>query len=307
LAATEARLKEERAELCARLDSAARGGAGAGPSLSAAASSSGGGDGGGDATDWSGGGGGACWPGREAPAPSPQPAADPEPTAQPAAGATPPAAWPDPGARSSGEPPPLADAQCPREPPPRPPPGLDCDAGAAGGAASAAAPRFDPLTEQSEVAEALAANTARVGAALQLHMTLAYAVLTDAQRARLGGVCFPVPCNTGKTTAALAHLLRFAPAALPPAAGADLRRQMAAWVARGAGPRRRWVICPGGGPSGGGPAEDGAGGGWRGGGLPAGGGCGPGPTAAAAAAPAAAAPPSWSAGGSTIDFLTHAS
>jgi hypothetical protein len=305
LAATEARLKEERAELCARLDSAARGGAGAGPSLSAAASSSGGGDGGGDATDWSGGGGGACWPGREAPAPSPQPAADPEPTAQPAAGATPPAAWPDPGARSSGEPPPLADAQCPREPPPRPPPGLDCDAGAAGGAASAAAPRFDPLTEQSEVAEALAANAARVGAALQLHMTLGYAILTDAQRARLGGVCFPVPCNTGKTIAALAHLLRFAPAALPPAAGADLRGETAAWVARGAGPRRRWVICPGGAPDGG---ASGAGG------------CCPedaigGPGAAAAvatAAPAAAAAavaavvPSSSSGGSTSGYCTRA-
>jgi hypothetical protein len=115
--------------------------------------------------------------------------------------------------------------------------------------------RFDAFTEQSEIADEMAANTRRVGAILQLHMTALYAILTDVQRARLGAVSFPVPANTAKCVKALAHLLRFQPDSLPPASAADLRSEMARWTRIGAAPPRERVI----GGDGGGGAGRGAG------------------------------------------------
>jgi hypothetical protein len=114
-------------------------------------------------------------------------------------------------------------------------------AAAAAGAVSGAAPAggsggLDALAEQSELADLIAANTARMGGLLQLHLIAPYAVLTDLQRARLLFQCFPIPTNAAKCAAALAHLLKFEPAALPPAAELGLRSEMARWAPLLAGP-----------------------------------------------------------------------
>jgi hypothetical protein len=111
--------------------------------------------------------------------------------------------------------------------------------GPGGNAARAAAGSsggLDALAEQSELAELIAANTARMGGLLQLHLTAPYAVLTDLQRARLLFQCFPIPTNAAKCAAALAHVLKFEPAALPPAAELDLCWEMARWAPPPPGP-----------------------------------------------------------------------
>jgi hypothetical protein len=107
--------------------------------------------------------------------------------------------------------------------------GDEARAGAGGGLGRTGG-ALDALAEQSELAELIAANTARMGGLLQLHNTTAYAVLTDVQRARLDFLCFPIPVNAAKCVAAIAHLLKFEPAALPPAANVDLRSEMARWA-----------------------------------------------------------------------------
>jgi hypothetical protein len=77
---------------------------------------------------------------------------------------------------------------------------------------------FDAFTEQSEIVDQMAANTRRTGDATYLHFEAMNHFMTDAQRARLMALCFPLPVNVGKCVKALAHLLKLEPNALPPAA-----------------------------------------------------------------------------------------
>ena len=105
--------------------------------------------------------------------------------------------------------------------------------------------RLDAFTEQSEIVDQMAANTRRTGAIMSLHFEAMLNLLTHAQRARLMGLCFPLPVNVGKCVKALAHLLKLEPDALPPAAQLDLRGEMARWAQAGPAPPRRWVLGSG--------------------------------------------------------------
>jgi hypothetical protein len=103
-----------------------------------------------------------------------------------------------------------------------------------GGSGCGAAARFDSFTEQSEIADQIAANTARMGSLLQLHMAALYSILTDVQRARLCVLAFPVPPNAAKCTKSLKHVLTFTPERVPSGAAVDLAAQMACWARAGA-------------------------------------------------------------------------
>jgi hypothetical protein len=132
--------------------------------------------------------------------------------------------------------------------------GLPAAAAGAAAAAEAAAPPllpFDALTEQSEVADLIAANTARMGGLVQLHFTVIYSLLTDVQRARMAYLLFPFPPNVAKCIACIAHMLKFEPASLPPAAELGLRSEMARWAPPPAAPapQWRWAGVGGGGPA----------------------------------------------------------
>lgn len=105
--------------------------------------------------------------------------------------------------------------------------------------------RLDAFTEQSEIVDQMAANTRRTGAIMYLHFEVMLNLLTHAQRARLMGLCFPLPVNVGKCVKALAHLLKLEPDALPPAAQLDLRGEMARWAQAGPVPTWRWVLGSG--------------------------------------------------------------
>jgi hypothetical protein len=142
------------------------------------------------------------------------------------------------------------------------------DAAAATAAAEAAAAprpppllRFDSFTEQSEIADQIAANTARMGRVQQLHFTTIYAILTDLQRARMSYLCFPFAVNVSKCVACATHMLKFEPGSLPPAAELDLRSEMACWASPAAGPAPawRWAGIGAAGGTGGGVGTSGAG------------------------------------------------
>jgi hypothetical protein len=111
---------------------------------------------------------------------------------------------------------------------------------AAAPAAAPAAARYDSFTEQSEIADQIAANTARMGGLLQLHFTTLHVIFTDLQRARLVYLSFPFPPNATKCAACLSHMLKFEPGLLPPAAELDLRSEMACWASPCAGPAPQW-------------------------------------------------------------------
>jgi hypothetical protein len=115
-------------------------------------------------------------------------------------------------------------------------PGGDAAPAGAGDGLGRTGGALDALAEQSELAELIAANTARMGGLLQLHHTTAYAILTDVQRARLDFLSFPILANVAKCIAAIAHMLKFEPVALAPAAELRLRWEMARWAGWAPGP-----------------------------------------------------------------------
>jgi hypothetical protein len=115
-------------------------------------------------------------------------------------------------------------------------PGGDAAPAGAGGGLGRTGGALDALAEQSELAELIAANTARMGGLLQLHHTTGYAILTDLQRARLDFLCFPIPANIAKCVAAIARMAKFEPTALPPAEELRLRWEMARWAPPPPGP-----------------------------------------------------------------------
>ncbi|KAI8476298.1 MAG: hypothetical protein J3K34DRAFT_516714 [Monoraphidium minutum] len=87
---------------------------------------------------------------------------------------------------------------------------------------------LDALAEQSEVADAMAANTRRLAAAIFLHHMAMGAVLTDLQLGRLVAQTHPIPVNIHKAIAALRHHAKLNPAVFPAADAAALAGQQAA-------------------------------------------------------------------------------
>jgi hypothetical protein len=103
----------------------------------------------------------------------------------------------------------------------------------------------DAIIEQCEIAEQLAANTRRMSAIMQVHLVAMYVIMTDVQRALLGGLTFTIPPNVRKCVESVAQMLKFEPEALPPAADARIGGEVAHWIGAGLAPPRRWVIGSG--------------------------------------------------------------